>query len=167
MNKPIPVKPQLSLEEAETCYRKAKEAVERSHWQIIWLLAKGKTTKEIQEFTGYCLAWIRSIAHRYNQDGHQALGDRRHTNPGGSFLLSLEQQAQLEQTLESPAPDGGLWTGRQVVQWILTHTGHQVQPHLDWEYLKRLGYSKRILRPRHAKADPLTQEAFKKTFLRT
>src|SRR5215471_13378234 len=74
MNKPIPVKPQLSLEEAETCYRKAKEAVERSHWQIIWLLAKGKTTKEIQEFTGYCLAWIRTIAHRYNEGRSQADG---------------------------------------------------------------------------------------------
>jgi len=30
-----------------------------------------------------------------------------------------------------------------------------------WEYLKRLNYSKRVLRPRHAKADPAAQEAFK------
>jgi transposase len=165
MKKPITVKPHLSLEEVEARYRKAKDAVERSHWQIIWLLAQGKTTKEIKEFTGYCLAWIRTIAHRYNQGGPQALGDRRHSNPGGSFLLSPEQQAQLEQDLENPAPDGGLWTGRQVARWILAHTGRKVHPQRGWEYLKRLGYSKRVLRPRHAKADPTTQEIFKKTLL--
>jgi transposase len=166
MKKPIIVNPHLSLEEIEARYRKAKDAVERSHWQIIWLLAQNKTTKEIQEFTGYCLAWIRTIAHRYNQSGPQALGDRRHSNPGGNFLLSPEQQAQLEQALETPAPAGGLWTGRQVAQWILAQTGRKVHPQRGWEYLKRLGYSKRILRPRHAKADPVTQEAFKKTLLR-
>jgi hypothetical protein len=58
MKKPITVHPHLSLEEVEARYRKATDAVEPSHWQIIWLLAQGKTTKEIQEFTGYCLAWI-------------------------------------------------------------------------------------------------------------
>ncbi|HET8853501.1 MAG TPA: helix-turn-helix domain-containing protein, partial [Ktedonobacteraceae bacterium] len=46
-------------------------------WQIIWLLAQGKTTKAIREVTGYCLAWIRTIAHRYNQDGPGGIGDRR------------------------------------------------------------------------------------------
>jgi len=164
MKKPITVKPHLSLEAVEARYRQAKDVVERSHWQIIWLLAQGKTTKAIQEVTGYCLAWIRSIAHRSNQGGPQALGDRRHSNPGGNFLLSVEQQAQLEQALEGPAPDGGLWTGREVASWILAQTGRQLHPQRGWEYLKRLGYSKRILRPRHAKADPMTQEAFKKTF---
>jgi hypothetical protein len=97
MKKPSSVQPHLSLEEVEPRYRQAKAAVERSHWQLIWLLAQGKTTKAIQEFSGSCLAWMRSIAHRYKQDGPQALGDRRHTNPGGSFLHSPEHQAQLEQ----------------------------------------------------------------------
>jgi hypothetical protein len=30
-----------------------------------------------------------------------------------------------------------------------------------WEYLKRLGYSKPVPRPRHAKADPQVQEVLK------
>jgi len=128
MKKPITVKAHLSLEEVEARSRKAKDAVERSHWQIIWLLAQGKTTKEIQEFTGYCLAWICTIAHRYNPGGPQALGARRQSNPGGSFLLSPEQQAQLEQALETPAPDGGLWTGRQVAPWMVAQTGRRSIP---------------------------------------
>jgi transposase len=52
-----------------------------------------------------------------------------------------------------------------VAQWIETNTGRKVHPQRGWEYLKRLNYSKRVLRPRHAKADPAAQEAFKKTFL--
>ena len=167
MKQPITVKPHLSVEEVETRYRKAKDPVERSQWQIIWLLAQGRTTNAIGQVTGYCLAWIRTIAHRYNQDGPRGIGDHRHANPGGSFILSPELQAQLVAALEEPPPDGGLWTGRKVAQWILGATSRKVHPQRGWEYLKRLNYSKRVLRPRHAKADPAAQEAFKKTSQRT
>ncbi len=163
MKKPISVKAHLSIDAIETRYRKAKDGVERSHWHIIWLLAQGKTTKEIALVTGYCPTWIRTLAHRYNDAGPQGLGDRRHANPGGTFILSQEQQAQLQQALDEPPTDGGLWTGPKVAQWILAHTGRKVPPQRGWEYLKRLNYSKRVLRPRHAKADPAAQEAFKKT----
>ncbi len=49
-----------------------------------------------------------------------------------------------------------------VARWIESHTGRKVHAQRGWEYLKRLNYSKRVLRPRHAKADPAAQEAFKK-----
>ena len=52
-----------------------------------------------------------------------------------------------------------------MARWIFVHTGRKVHPQRGWEYLKRLGYSKRVLRPRHAKTDAAAQEAFKKTFL--
>ncbi len=162
MKKPLTVKTHLSIEEVEARYRQARDPVERSQWQIIWLLAQGKTTKTIREVTGYCLAWIRTIAHRYNQDGPQAIGDHRHANPGGTFILSAELQAQLVEALENPPPDAGLWTGPKVARWILVQTGRKVHPQRGWEYLKRLHYSKRVLRPRHAKADAAAQEAFKK-----
>ncbi len=163
MNKPITVKAHLSVEAIETRYRKTKDPVARSHWQIIWLLAQGKTTKEVNQVTGYCLSWIRTIAHRYNQVGPQGIGDRRHANPGGIFILSTQLQERLVEALENPPPGGGLWTGRQVARWIFSQTGRKVHPQRGWEYLKRLNYSKRVLRPRHAKADAAVQEAFKKT----
>lgn len=160
------VKAHLSLEELESRYRKAKDAVERSHWQIIWLLAQGKSTAEIAEVTGYCVGWIRTLAHRYNKEGSEGLGDGRHRNPGGKFLLSSEQQQQLLAALEQPPADGGLWTGPKVSHWIEQQTGRPVPPQRGWHYLNRLGYSKRVLRPRHAKANGEQQEAFKKPFRR-
>lgn len=163
MPKRLTVQAHLSLEELAARYRATKEAVERSHWQIIWLLAQGKTTHESAEVTGYSVAWIRAVIHRYNQRGPASLGDQRHTNPGGVFILSGEQQAELQQALDTPPADGGLWSGPKVAAWILEHTGRQVNPQRGWEYLKRLQFSQRVLRPRHAKADLAAQEVFKKT----
>ena len=165
MNKRITVKPYLSIEELETRYRKAKDPVERSHWQIIWLVAQGKTTQQIAEVTSYCANWIRILVRRYNEVGPEGLGDQRHSNPGGTFILSPERQAQLKQDLDEPPSDGGLWSGRKVATWIHEQTGRKVHAQRGWEYLKRLGFSQRVLRPRHAKADPAVQEAFKKTSL--
>lgn len=42
MPKRITIAPYLSLEELESRYRGAKEPIERSHYQIIWLLASGR-----------------------------------------------------------------------------------------------------------------------------
>ncbi len=163
MQKHLAVKPHLSLEEVENYYRKAKDPVARSHWQIVWLLAQGKTTKQIVEYTGYGLSWIRTIAHRYNEGGPQALGDRRHGNPGAAAILSTELQHQLREELQSPPADQGLWTGRKVAAWIKEQSGRQVHPQRGWEYLRRLGGALRVPRARHAKADPALQETFKKT----
>jgi transposase len=111
-------------------------------------------TKEIALVSGYCPRGMRTLAHRYNDEGPQGLGDRRPGNPGGTCLLSPEQQAQLCQALAEPPADGGLWTGPKVARWIASHTGRKVHAQRGWEYLKRLNYSKPVLRPRHTKADP-------------
>src|SRR5260370_26685088 len=150
MNKRITVKRDQNSEDIEARYRKAKDPVERSHWQIIWLLAQGKTTGEITEVTGYCASWIRTIAHRYNNEGPAGLGDRRHDNPGGTFILSAEQQEQLEQDLDAGAPDGGLFGGRRTgpkeAVWIEVHSGRQVHPQRGRESLKGPNYSKLVPR---------------------
>ena len=52
MPKRITIEPHLSLNELETRYRGAKDPVERSHYQIIWLLATGRPTEEVAAVTG-------------------------------------------------------------------------------------------------------------------
>src|SRR5215208_3322477 len=82
MPKRLELLPHASTEELERRYRKAKDPVERSHRQIVWLLSEGRTTEEVCEVTGYSPGWVRRIAHRYNERGVEGLGDRRHQNPG-------------------------------------------------------------------------------------
>ena len=96
----------------ETRYRGTKDPIERSHYQIIWLLATGRPTEEVAAVTGYSRNWIYELVWGYNQLGPNSLGDARRQNFGGEPLLSDVQQAQLWQGLQGPAPDGGLWNGR-------------------------------------------------------
>src|SRR5215210_768263 len=78
MPKTIKIVPHLGSEELEDRYRKAYDPLERSHYQILWLISEGKTITQVMEVTGYSRGWIQQLARRYNSDGPQALGDRRH-----------------------------------------------------------------------------------------
>jgi hypothetical protein len=53
MPKKIKIEPHLGSEELEDRYRKAHDPVLRSHYQIVWLISEGKTTRQVMEVTGY------------------------------------------------------------------------------------------------------------------
>lgn len=157
MPKRVTVLPHLSASELESRYRQAKDPVERTHYQIVWLLASGKTTQEVAQVTGYSLDWIRKIVRRYNQKGIEGLGDRRHDNPGGEPLLSQAQQAQLWQALHGPAPDGGLWNSRKVAEWISAQINRPVAMQRGWDYLQQMSFRLNGQRERFKEVPPPQQ----------
>ncbi len=168
MPKRLELSPHASTEELEHRYRKAKDPVERSHRQIVWLLSEGRTTREVCEVTGYSPGWVRRIARRYNERGVEGLGDRRHGNPGARerALLDEEGQAELrEALLEGPPPGGGMWSGPKVARWIEQRNGlKKVHVQRGFEYLRKVGMSPQVPRPSNAQgADASEQEAFKKS----
>jgi transposase len=163
MPKRLTIQAHLALDELETRYRRAKDPVARSHWQIIWLLGQGLASARVAVVTGYTVNWIRTMARRYNQQGPAGLEDRRHHNPGAVGLLSRAQRTALTAALEQPPPDGGIWTGPKAAAWMAVTLGRRVHPQRGWEVLRRLGWTSKVPRPRHAKADPIAQAAFKKT----
>ncbi len=152
----------LTLAELERRYRRCRDPVARSHWQMLWLLSSGMPTAEVARVTRYSVPWVREIARRYREEGPGAIGDRRHGNPGAAPLLDAAQQARLRAALAGPSPDGGLWTGRQVAAWIGAAIGRAVDPARGWEWMRRLGFTPQRPRPRETRADPDAQEAFKK-----
>ena len=161
MPKYVTIAAHLSADELASRYRKAINPIERSHCQIVWLLAQGKRVSEVAEATGYCSNWIRILARRYNQDGQLALGDRRQHNKGAPPLLSQELQDSLHQALGQAPRDGGLWTGPKVACWIGERVKRKIHAQRGWDYLKRIGFSLHIPRPHHHKADTDMQETFK------
>ncbi len=163
MPKRISLAEHEKVEELERYYRQAKDAVARSQYQIIWLLAQGKKTEEVAEVTGYSRTWIYEIVSRYNQGGVEVLGDRRHQNAGGEAIISDVQQAQLWQALETEAPDGGVWNGRKVADWLSQLLGRKVHRQRGWEILRGMGYRLRVPRPQHQKsASDAEQQEWKK-----
>ena len=62
--------------------------------------------------------------------GPEALGDRRHQNPGAKerALLTEEQQEELREALKKPPPDGGMWNSPKVGEWIERRTGKVLTP---------------------------------------
>jgi hypothetical protein len=107
-----------SADELARRYRAARDPVERSRGQMIWLRVSGRPLGEVAAVTGDSTRWIREVVRRDNADGVTALADQRHANAGAVPLLDAEGQAALEAALHEPPPDGGHWSGRQVAAWI-------------------------------------------------
>ena len=154
----------LSVDELEQRYRRAADPLERSWWQILWLLSKRQLARAVAESTGYSAYWIGQIARRYNADGPAGMVNRRHmAGRRTPSLLSSAQQEALRQALSGPAPQGERWTSVSVAQWMSERLGHPVPKQRGWDYLQRLGARLRLPRPRHVAASAEEQTAFKKT----
>jgi len=159
--------PHLTADQLRARYRQTAEPVEARRWHLLWLVSQGWTIKHAAQTVGCCYDYAKDLVHAYNERGTDALPNRRRTRANGwgrKPLLDADQQQQLRQALLGPAPDGGLWSGPKVAQWIAQVTGRPtVSPQRGWDWLKRLGFSLKTPRPTHAKADPEAQIAFKKT----
>jgi transposase len=153
----------LSTAELGQRYRAARQPIERSHLQIVWLVSQGRSEREVALVTGYGRRWIAEIVRRYNTEGPAGLGDRRNQNAGAKSLLDEQDKAALDAALAAPPADGGLWTGPKVAAWMTTRLGRKIWPQRGWDYLHKLGYRSQVPRPRHAKAaSAAEQEAFKR-----
>ena len=162
MPKQLSLSHHLSTQELLDRYRNATNVIEKSHYQIIWLLSTGKTPKQVAEMTSYSQTWVYQLINRYNQHGKEGLGDLRASNPGKEPLLNDVQQAQLHQVLTNPAPDGGLWNGRKVAEWMSQITGKKVSRMRGWEYLRQMEYTLKVPRPEHQEISLQEQQDWKK-----
>ncbi len=154
----------LKADELYHRYRTEQDLIKRTHLQIIWLLTRGQPATVAAEMTGYSQRWISILVGRYNEAGVEGLGDRRRFNPGSRPRLDAEKLECLDRALDNPPPDGGLWTGWRVAQWICGRLGRLVSPRRGLEYLRRLGFTRQVPRPRHAQGDVAAQERFKADF---
>jgi transposase len=167
MSRHITLTAHFSVEELAQRYRRASDGTERSHWQIIWLLAQGHPAYKVAEMTGYSAYWIGQLARRYNAEGAAALRDQRQLARGHrpTLLPNPEGFAALRAALAGPAPHGDRWNSRTVATWLSTWLGRPVSTTTAWVYLRRLGWTAQTPRPRHVQAaTPEQQEAFKKSW---
>jgi transposase len=158
---------QAESKRLERLYRKATDPVLRTHLLMVWRMSLGESLGEVSRMVGYSEKWTRQIKRRYDSEGVEGLGDRRHRNPGARQRALLDEEGQAElraAVLEGPPPGGGMWSGPKVARWIAERTGSEkVHPQRGFEYLRKARMSLQVPRPSNAKgASSSEREAFKK-----
>lgn len=114
------------------------------------------------QLTTYANVSLIAIIKRYNAEGLAGLSDQRHQNPGAPTLLSDSEILLLAQNIRKDYALGKLWNGRKVVSWVKEELGKEIHEQRAYEALAAINFSLQAPRPRHAKADLIAQESFKK-----
>ena len=159
MARRIKLSTKLSVDELEQRYRRASEGMERSHWQLIWLLAQGHPAYVVAQMTGYCAYWIGQVARRYHDEGadglvnHRRRAHRPARRPDPRTLLPTPQDREaLRAALLGAAPQEDVWNSRTVAAWLSARAGRRVSAHTAVHYLRLLDFTPQAPRPRHTKA---------------
>lgn len=155
----------LSVEELGQRYRASTDACVARHFQAIWLLAQGQTLAQVASITGMATRWLERLVRRYNQQGPEALGDRRRENGAARRILTPDLLDKLQVRLAEPPPDGGVWTTPKIAVWMAQELGLVwVFPQRAWDALQAIGWTIQTPRPRHPRsATPDEVAAFKKS----
>ena len=108
----------LSLAELQAGYRTSGDARLARHYQVIWLLAQGRSCAEVALLTSLARRWVEQLLARYNAFGPSSLGDRRRGNGAKATILTPAVLDVLRERLIRPPAD----------QLGTTRSGHQWKP---------------------------------------
>ena len=113
MGRKLQIESHYSAAELKARYRECCDPVEARRWQLIWLVTEGKTLTAAAEAIAFNYDYAREIIRRYNADGVDGLRNRRKDGRPSSSqaLLTIEQCEALDQRLQEPPTDGGVWSG--------------------------------------------------------
>jgi transposase len=158
----------LSLEELQAGYRGSGDATLARHYQVIWLLAQGRTCAEVAGLTSFARRWVEQLLERYNAFGPGSLGDRRRRNGATATVLTPEMLEGLRERLKTPPDGGGVWTARKAAVFMAAELGRSVSEQRGWEALRAIGWTIQRPRPQHAEVATLEEQAaFKKSLPRS
>ena len=132
------------------------------------LVPEGSSRGEAARHAGMERQTLRDWVHRYNAEGLAGLRDRPRRGPRPRLTpeQAAEQAAELEAVVEQgPDPErDGIVRWRRVDLQALIEARFDVRLHerAVGKLLRRLGFGRLSVRPRHPASDPQAQEAFKK-----
>jgi transposase len=129
------------------------------------LVLEGYTRGEAAKLCGMDRQTLRDWVIRYNAEGVGGLSDR--TSPGPKPRLTPEQEAAVAELVrEGPdlAKDGVVrWRRVDLARVIKTRFNVTLAERSVGAMLRRLGFRRLSVRPRHPQQDPTAMETHKKT----
>ena len=136
-------------------YRSCKNVLERERWHILHLMTcegYALSAAEAALVVGRTPDAVRRIVRRYNKEGPDALRDRRAGKSGRKPVLTELQRRELLADVKKRPQDGGIWTGPKVSSWVEQRTGRHVSHVTGWQYLRLLGFTLQVPRPKHSES---------------
>jgi transposase len=155
----------LTPAELRAAASRAKDVSAARRMLCLAMVLEGSDRTTAAETCGMDRQTLRDWVHRYNAEGLPGLYDRK--RPGARPKLTSEQRAALAAMVEA-GPDLAV---HGVVRWRRVDLRDELQRQFGvvlhersvGKVLKRLGYRRLSVRPRHPEADEEAQESFKKT----
>ena len=157
----IPLAAHQSLEEISSCFHASSGDVEKLRWQAVLLKKKGYSRQSIADVTDRSPRWVTTTIKLYNAEGPAGLRDKREDN-GAELVLDESGQQALQEAMSKSPPEGGLWTGQKVLNWLKNRLGRELNLSTAYDYIHRLGLSLQVPRPQETRSDKAGQEALKK-----
>jgi len=144
--------------------RRCRDTAAARRMLALALVLEGASREEAARAAGMDRQTLRDWVHRYNAEGLAGLRDRPRS--GREPRLTPGQEAELAAAVErGPDPDrDGVVRWRRVDLRALIEARFAVRLHERsvGKVLRRLGFTRLSVRPRHPKADAAAQAAFKK-----
>jgi transposase len=144
--------------------KRCRDAAAARRMLALALVLEGSSREEAARHAGMDRQTLRDWVHRYNAQGLPGLRDR--PRPGRKPRLTPEQEAELAAAVDQGPDPGrdGVVRWRRVDLQALIETRFAVRLHERsvGKVLRRLGFARLSVRPKHPKADEAAQEAFKK-----
>ena len=156
---------ELSARELRAEARRTKDSYQARRLLALALVLDGASRRAAARAAGMDRQTLRDWVHRYNAEGVGGLCDRaRSGRPPRLSEAQLGELAQLVEAGPDPARHG-------VVRWRCLDLRAEIKTRFEVEIserhvgrlLKRLGFTRLSVRPRHPQADEAAQQAFKKT----
>ena len=164
----LQLKPHLTVAQLKERMQKEQVVYKFKCWQILHAIAtnSGITAQSAGLLLGCGAHTVKRTVQRYNKTGAAFLeqakwGGRREQR----CLMSFDQEAQLLQSWEQKALEGGVLVAKQLRAAVEQQVGHAVSDDYLWDLLHRNGWQKKAPRPEHPKAAEVKdkREAFKKS----
>src|SRR5262245_976808 len=144
--------------EIRRAYRACRHPVEKVRWHAVWLLSQagGRSPAEVARLVGLSDVAVRAVLRRWNRHGPDGLADRRKGN-GRAPSLGARRWAALARAVARRPPDGGLWTGPKLARYAADRWGARACPETGWRWLRKLGLTPQVPRPRHPRSASLAE----------
>jgi len=162
MRRPAQIKPWMLAEEMVVWVQEAPNRAAYQRRLAVWLTWVGPFhAAEVARMLCVSKQAVWLWISQYNRNGPEGLERRGRGGRRWSYLRWPQEQAVLE-SLTERARQGEILTAKQLWAEIQEAAGREVSLGYVYRLLRRHNWRKVGPRPRHVKADPAAQEAFKK-----